>query len=315
MWYRTTLTRAPSIPPFLRHRCQSMLTAQWTHRLPFFQTVSPAERAASLILRTLSEIEDQDSSKLSVIDFCSGGGGPTPVIEKLVNAERERRGRSPIPFLLTDLHPNIDAWMRLASKSDNLSFLPQPVDATSPPVSVISERSLANYPNSEFHSDKRVFRLFCLAFHHFDDDMARRVLRSTLETSDAFAIIELQDRDLFSAILMFYDFFLVFLVTLFWFQHDFLQLIFTYLIPVIPFIMSFDGFISSLRTRKFEEVMKLVDEGKGGGGRPLEVSPIRRGPKLNWKTAEREGWTFSGGKEMHTFPLGYMNYFVGRKIK
>lgn len=58
-----------------------MLTAQWTHRLPFIQQQSPAELAASLIIRTLDKYEDLEDTKFSVIDFCSGGGGTcTPTL-------------------------------------------------------------------------------------------------------------------------------------------------------------------------------------------------------------------------------------------
>lgn len=47
-----------------------MLTAQWTHRLPFVQSVSPAELAAVLLHNVLDETDD-----IKVIDFCSGAGG------------------------------------------------------------------------------------------------------------------------------------------------------------------------------------------------------------------------------------------------
>jgi hypothetical protein len=32
---------------------------------------------------------------------------------------------------------------------------------------------------------KKVFRLFNLAFHHFDDELARRILRDTVDGGDA----------------------------------------------------------------------------------------------------------------------------------
>lgn len=61
--------------------------------------------------------------------------GPVPVIEKLVNQRRRQRGLRQIPFRLSDIHPNLDAWIELASHSANLTFVPQSVDATNPPVS------------------------------------------------------------------------------------------------------------------------------------------------------------------------------------
>ncbi|KAL0258848.1 hypothetical protein SLS55_006352 [Diplodia seriata] len=299
-------------PPLLRRRCQAMLAAEWTHRLPLIQHASPADMAASLIVKALDEIKD-DGSRITVVDFCSGGGGPVPVIEKLVNKKRAERNKPPIPFTMTDIKPHIDAWMTACSRSPNLSYFPQPVDATDPPPAVISTTASANSTDAQHSSNTRVFRLYCLAFHHFPDDLARKVLESTINTSDGFAILELQDRRLASLILMILDFWLMFVVTILWFWHDPLQLLFTYLIPILPFTLSFDGLVSSLRTRTFMEIMALVDSSletalHGAQGRVFRRVLQETG------TAEIEGWVFKGGRELHTWPIGYMNYVVGRRI-
>lgn len=52
-----------------------MLTAAWTHQIPFFQKVSPAELAAEVIMKSLQELGELENSKISVVDFCSGSGG------------------------------------------------------------------------------------------------------------------------------------------------------------------------------------------------------------------------------------------------
>ncbi|KAL2351967.1 hypothetical protein BJ546DRAFT_1064714 [Cryomyces antarcticus] len=287
-----------------------MLTAQWTHRLPFLQSITPAERAAALILRTLDQIEDLEESKFTIIDFCSGGGGPVPTIERLVNRERASQGQKPIPFLLSDIHPHLDAWITASSRSEHLSFVPQSVDATHPPVSVMSRTSTANNPAAAYTSDTRVFRLYCLAFHHFPDALARKTLASTLATSDGFAIIELQDRHVFSLALMVLDLLLVFVVSPLWFWGDWLRLLFTNIVPLLPVIQAFDGAVSCLRTRTFEEVMALVDAGEAEAQRTDVVSYGRKGAM---KYAERGEWVFQGEREMHTWPIGYMTWVAGRK--
>jgi hypothetical protein len=226
-----------------------------------------------------------------------------------VNQKRARKGQKPIPFLLTDIRPHLDAWMKVSSKSEYLSFIPQPVDATDPPISVISETSNGSNQNSRFSSDTRVFRLYCLSFHHFTDSLARKVLKSTLATSDGFAIIELQDRHLSSLLLICLFFPLQFATTLFWFWRDPLQLIFTYLIPVIPFIVTFDGFVSCLRTRNFEEIMRLVE--KEDGEEDVDSTVDEEGREV--KHARRGDWVFKGMSEVHSWPLGYMNWVVGYK--
>jgi hypothetical protein len=144
------------------------------------------------------------------IDFCSGAGGPTPYIEQALNhatalfAETNSASKTEssegniksngstnsnsnikpqplrpkekaIQFVLTDLHPHIESWMRAARQSSNLSYIPEPVDAAAAPTDLIKSYSSGN----------KVFRLFNLAFHHFDDKLARAILKDTVETSDA----------------------------------------------------------------------------------------------------------------------------------
>ena len=76
----------------------------------------------------------------------------------------------PVTVLLSDLHPHVEAWERQTSRSisKSLSYLPYPVDATNSPSALKKERHL---------------RTFCLAFHHFGEDGARRVLEDAMRTS------------------------------------------------------------------------------------------------------------------------------------
>ncbi len=59
----------------------------------------------------------------------------------------------------------------------------------------------------------------------------------------------------------------------------------------MPFILVFDGLVSSLRTRTPKEVLQLL---KGCG-------------------ADGEGWETISGHEMHTFPIGYLTWSIGMK--
>lgn len=297
-------------PPVVRRCCQNVLTSEWTHRVPFIQPKSPAELAAAVILEALDEFADPDESGLTVVDFCSGSGGPVPTIEKIVNRRRKERRLSPVSFLMTDLNPHVGAWEIAAAESSHLSFVPEAVDATHPPSSVINASNSHQCASSNAGPKRRVFRLYCLCFHHFSDPMARQVLASTLDTADGFAILELQDRRLASFVLMLLDFFFIFLMTPIWFGASPIQLLFTYIFPVVPFIMSFDGIISSLRTRTFGEVLQLID-GIKGDCKTEEISKASLLDQVG--KVDKLGWEFRGGREVHTWPLGYFNYIVGRK--
>ena len=234
--------------------------------------------------------------------------GPIPTIEKLVNQRRQSLGKKPIPFLLSDLYPSIDSWMAITAKSHNLNFVPQPVDATDPPIAVISSTAPNSRTEEGYFSDTRIFRLYCLSFHHFDDEMARKVLNSTLNTADGFAIIELQDRYLSSSVLMLGHLPLMFGLSIFRFWRDVLMLILVYVIPIVPIINTWDGLISSLRTRSFEEVMRLMD-----GGAKIDITATTTDEGLHIKTTRKEGWLFKAAYQMHSWPVGYMNWIVGYK--
>ncbi len=87
----------------------------------------------------------------------------------------------PVQFVLTDLHPHLDAWRAAAKKSGNLTFIADSVDAANAPKDLLAG---LEGPRTK---KKKVFRLFNLAFHHFDDGLAAQILRNTLETAEGFA--------------------------------------------------------------------------------------------------------------------------------
>ncbi|KAK1815300.1 hypothetical protein LTR12_010269 [Friedmanniomyces endolithicus] len=101
------------VPDLVKHCCQNTLTAQWTKRLPFIQRQSPAELAADAVLSAINSLNDVETEEWTVIDFCSGAGGPIPYIEALVNDSRKLEGKKPIPFRLSDLRARglaHDSW-------------------------------------------------------------------------------------------------------------------------------------------------------------------------------------------------------------
>ncbi|KAK8170921.1 hypothetical protein BKA80DRAFT_339011 [Phyllosticta citrichinensis] len=298
-------------PPVVRRCCQNIGASEWLHRLPFIQQKSPAELAAAVILEALDDFADPDESGLTVVDFCSGSGGPVPIIEKIVNRRRKERRLSPVSFLMTDLSPHVGAWETASAKSSHLSFVPDAVDATHPPSSVINAFASPEELSSNAGPKRYVFRLYCLCFHHFSDPMARKVLASTLDTADGFAILELQDRRLASFVLMLLDFFFIFLMTPIWFGASPMHLLFTYIFPVVPFIMAFDGIVSSLRTRTFGEIIQLIDGIQGDCEMDKEISKTSLLDQVG--KVDRLGWEFRGGREVHTWPLGFFNYIVGKR--
>ena len=83
-----------------------------------------------------------------------------------------------VDFVLTDLHPHTRSWERHSANSAHIAYEANSVDSSNAPPGLIRKYT-------EDGSNK-VFRMFNLAFHHFDDDLARAILKDTLSNSDAF---------------------------------------------------------------------------------------------------------------------------------
>lgn len=105
---------------------------------------------------------------------------------------------------------------------------------------------------------------------------------------------------------------LLFLVTILWFPFRPLHLFFTYIFPVLPFVQAWDGVVSCLRTRNFNETLALAEKALGEKARVIsEESTAVRGEKIT--VAECAEWKFVGVRRLHTWPFGYMNAFLARK--
>ena len=168
----------PRFHPWLRRRVQAALTITWTIQLPFLQSSSPAHLASALLLRHIPS-----PTHWVVLDFCAGGGGPTPSIERSLNAQLKKTSpnSAPVEFVLTDLHPHVEDWAVAARQSPNIRYESEPVDASA------AARGMIETHAGVGKGRKKVLRLFNLAFHHFDDGLARAILKNTVETSDGFA--------------------------------------------------------------------------------------------------------------------------------
>ncbi|KAI0133490.1 hypothetical protein BJ170DRAFT_164278 [Xylariales sp. AK1849] len=303
----------PWFPPYLRARVQDGLMHAWTICLPLLQSCSPATLVANVLQRVLGP----GISKYTFIDFCAGAGGPTPYIERALNASLSSSSRTlpvlsttnaasqttpsyanvtkapsdvisrqeaakGVEFVLTDLHPHPESWAVIARQSAHITYEASPVDAAAAPPELVGRYKSAG---------KKVFRLFNLAFHHFDDPLARAILKNTVETSDGFGIFELQDRSLGSFVTcVLYGVLILACAPLFYWWSP-TRLFFVYLCPVIPFVLVFDGLVSSLRTRTPDEVEVL----------------------LRTCGADTDEWVVESGRERFLWPTGYLNWIVCSK--
>ncbi|HQY62974.1 MAG: hypothetical protein IPF92_11600 [Myxococcales bacterium] len=107
----------------------------------------------------------------SVLDLCSGAGGPAAILAR----ELARQGARAPRFLLTDLHPHPDAWARLASAHPGVvEYEASSVDATRIPADLGAGR----------------VRVIINALHHFSPDLAGAILRGACERSPGVFVAE-----------------------------------------------------------------------------------------------------------------------------
>lgn len=171
------------------------------------------------------------------VDLCSGGGGPW---RRLVAALRDAGAERPV--LLSDRYPNPGAVQAVTQghASIDVALHPAPVDATRVPASLDG------------------FRTMFSAFHHFRPHDARAVLADAVARGVPIAIFERTKRNLSCFLLMLMTPLFVVLGMPAVRPFRLTNLFFTYLVPLVPIVVLWDGIVSTLRTYSVPELRALV---------------------------------------------------------
>ena len=170
-----------------------------------------------------------------IVDLCSGGGGPW--------LSRRWSGalaaHPPLTVSLTDKFPS-DALVARAVAHPLITAVSFSVDAACVPESL------------------RGFRTIFSSFHHFPDSVAVAVLSDAVEAGDGFAMAEVSTRTLRAFATIFLMPLLVWLLTPAMRPFRWSRLLFTYLLPLIPLVVWWDGLVSCGRTRTPAELRSLA---------------------------------------------------------
>ena len=177
------------------------------------------------------------SGSRNVVDLCSGGGGPW--LSPAWSAARTN-GDSPMTVWLTDKFPSAALGPRLNKSDNSLRAVSEPVDATAVP------------------STLNGFRTIFASFHHFSDDAAVRLLQDAVSKGEGIASAEVTSRTLKSLAIVVLVPLACLLMTPFMRPFILSRLLFTYLIPLIPFTLLWDGVVSCARTRTPAELKELT---------------------------------------------------------
>ncbi|HLN53366.1 MAG TPA: class I SAM-dependent methyltransferase [Lentimicrobium sp.] len=180
------------------------------------------------------------SNSNTILDLCSGSGGTIELIYKNL----KQTFNPEIKVILSDLFPSESAFELLSKRTNGgISFVRTPIDASAVP------------------SGLEGFRTIFSAFHHFEKEKAKLIVRDAVESREGIAIFDGGNRSVWMILLIIiaHPVFL-FLCTPFFKPFQIKRLVFTYLIPVIPFCTIWDGIISIFRLYKSDEMLQIARE-------------------------------------------------------
>ncbi len=173
----------------------------------------------------------QESRATRVIDLCSGGGGPWVSWSRTVSGLPQ--------VLLTDRFPNLQAAAN--ENGERVTYCRESVDASSVPSHLTG------------------FRTIFTAAHHFQPEAIKGVINDAVKQSQPIGIFEFTHRSVPGLLYMLMSFAGVWLLTPKMKRVGWAKLIFTYLIPLIPLMTTFDGVVSCLRTYTTDELSSMAD--------------------------------------------------------
>lgn len=168
----------------------------------------------------------QATNSNKIVDLCSGAGGPIALVE----AALKTQGVAP-QIIMTDLFPN----QTVAGV-----YWPHPVDARAVPAELTGLRTMF------------------ASFHHFRPVDAQRILRDAFQQRCPIGVFEVTARTPVGILGAFLIPFGVLLITPRIRPLTAFQAVFTYLIPILPLMIFWDGLVSQLRTYSPSEMRTMT---------------------------------------------------------
>lgn len=181
-----------------------------------------------------------------IVDLGSGAGGVMPlVLESLQNEEN----LADVKIILTDLYPSKTSIQTINNNgNEGISYKEESVDATN------------------FTSAPDGLKTMINCFHHMSPKQARTILESAFRNKQPFLIYEMGENKMpiiiwwlmlpLSLVIMII---MVLFMTPFVRPLSFKQIVFTYMIPIIPIFYAWDGQASMPRMYSTEDMDELLE--------------------------------------------------------
>ncbi len=162
----------------------------------------------------------------TIVDLGSGSGGVMPGVLERLRSEYDHKD---LKLILSDLYPNKDSAARWEGH-EYINYHSEPINATDLSLAPEGLKTMIN------------------SFHHMDPENARKILETAQENRQPIFIYEMGENNiplLLWWLLLPVSLFILMLMVLFmtpWVRPlSWQQLLFTYIIPVIPICYAWDG--------------------------------------------------------------------------
>ncbi len=178
----------------------------------------------------------ESTGNTRIIDLASGGGGPWVKLAPALQSQHQQ-----LEVVMTDRYPNLRALERVrAENPDIFEVRKESVDARDVP--------------EELNGIRTQF----LSLHHFQEHDASRIFENAIKGNHPIAVFEFQQRTLSNAVQFALSPIFVLILTLMIRPITLSRILFTYLIPIVPIAIGWDGVVSVLRTYTPEELDSIV---------------------------------------------------------
>ena len=224
---------------------------------------------APLLQSALDSARSGTNCSQSVVDLCSGGGGPWSDLAQMVQSRKLSGDSAGLRIWLTDKYPNLGASQNVRAAPENrIGFYPGSVDAMNVPPEL------------------KGFRTMFTSFHHFLPEEARAILQNAVDAGEGMGIFEITRRAPRTIGLILVWDLMLFICTPWIRPFRWSRFVWTYLVPIIPLVLLFDGVVSCLRTYRPQELREMVEKLAGN--------------EYEWKISE-----LAAGHVPITYLIGY----------
>ena len=172
-----------------------------------------------------------------ILDLASGGGGPVVAVYKAL----VKTGTT-VRITLSDKFPNLAAFNYARERTNGgVDYVEEPVDATAVP---------SHLPG---------FRTIFTSLHHSPPELVQRMLQDAVDRRCPIGVFDMTARTLPPASFLLLGNPVAELLTRpFVRPFRWRSLFFTYIVPVIPLFVAWDGFVSGLRLYSVRQLQEIV---------------------------------------------------------